>query len=204
MIENPRASAGRLAIQCCEEIRVNVEADFVGLPFDRVEMKIAGKAFSVGQVERRGDIARAAGGEWTVQRAVNGAWLFTDIFHDVDFAALGPADGGHVLAHHPESGPDSLPFWNFDTSFEATVSLGEAALRFEAGGGVIAGYAVGAGVDFLYGGDDQIALFDVGVFGAVGVVFEFVVTPAASADAVGPLGGVGERAVGSGEFVAPG
>ena len=70
---------------------------------------------------------------------------------------------------------------NFDAGFDAAVGLGEQALRFEAGGSVVAGDAIGSGVGFFLRGDDEISFFDVGVFGAVGVGLEFMVAPAFAA-----------------------
>ena len=86
---------------------------------------------------------------WAMQRTVNGARLFADVFHDVDLAALRPTDSGNIFAKHPERGPHALPFRNFDARFEAAVRLREEALCLEARGGVVTRYAVGAGVRFL-------------------------------------------------------
>jgi hypothetical protein len=138
-----------------------------------------------------------------VDGAVNGGWLFADIFHDVDLAALGPADRADVVAEHPERGPDALAFGDFDAGFEAAEGLREQALRFQARGCVFAGDVIGAFVVFFTGGDDEIAVFDVGVLRAVGVGLEFVVAPAATAEVVGPFLGVGGGAVGGVEFVGP-
>jgi hypothetical protein len=62
---------------------------------------------------------------------------------------------------------------------------------------------IGAFVILFAGGDDEIAVFDVGVFAVICVGLEFVVAPAASAEVVGPFLGVGSGAVGGVEFVGP-
>src|SRR6266852_3357398 len=92
VIENPGAAGGPLRrVKCSVKSRIDIEADCVGLPFDRVEMKVVGEILAGGQAEGRGDVARSADGARAMQRSVNGAWLLADIFHDVDFAALLPA-----------------------------------------------------------------------------------------------------------------
>ena len=126
---------------------------------------------------------------------MEGGGFLADVFHDVDFAALGPADGGNVFAEHPEGGPHALAFRDFDAGFDAAVGLGEEALRFQAGGSVFARDAIGGRVGFFLRGDDEIALFDVGVFGAIGVGLEFVVAPAFAAEVVGPFVGIWRGAV---------
>jgi hypothetical protein len=62
---------------------------------------------------------------------------------------------------------------------------------------------IGAFVVFLASGDDEIAVFDVGVGGAICVGLELVVAPAATAEVVGPFFGVGSGAIGGVEFVGP-
>ena len=92
VIENPGAAGGPLRrVECSVKSGIDIEADCVGLPFDRVEMKVIGEILAGGQAERRSGAARSADGARAMQRSVNGAWLVADIFHDVDFAALRPA-----------------------------------------------------------------------------------------------------------------
>src|SRR5229473_6275281 len=100
-------------------------------------MKIVGEILAGGQAEGGGGVACSADGAGAMQRAVNDARLLADIFHDVDFTALGPADGADVIAKHPEGGPHSLPCGYFYAGFEPAVGLAEEALGFEASGGVI-------------------------------------------------------------------
>src|ERR1051326_8178552 len=90
--------------------------------------------------------------------AVNCGRLFADVFHDVDLAAVGPADLVDVFAEHPERRPDSLPARNLDAGFETSIGLSEFALRFEAGRGVIARDAIRTCVLLLQSGDDEIPI----------------------------------------------
>src|SRR5260370_20088067 len=138
MIEGPGSAGGPLGLrEGGVQIRINVEADCAGLPFDRVEMKIVREILAGREAEGRSGVAGSADRARTVERTVNDARLLADIFHDVDFAARGPADGSDVVAEHPEGGPHSLPSGYFYAGFEATVGLAEEALGFEASGGVI-------------------------------------------------------------------
>src|SRR5712692_8797432 len=130
-------------------------------------MKIVGEILAGGQAEGGGGVACSADGAGAMQRAVNDARLLADIFHDVDFAALGPADGADVIAKHPEGGPHSLPRGYFDAGFEAAVGLAEEALSLEAGRCVIAGDAVAAGIRLSLRGDDEISALQLRVLRAI-------------------------------------
>ena len=182
---------------------VDVEADFGGFPFDGVDVEGFVEIFAAGEFCGSGEIGGGAVGERAVDGAVDGGGLFADIFHDVDFAAFGPADGFDVVAEHPEGGPDALALRDFDAGFEAAEGLGEEALGFQARGSVFAGDVIGAFEIFFARGDDEIAVFDVGVFAAIGVGLELVVAPAFAAEVVGPFFRVGGGAVGAVEFVGP-
>ena len=61
------------------------------------------------------------------------AGLLAYVFHDVDFAALGPANGTDVIPKHPEGGPHSLPCRNLDARLKAAKGVAEEALSFQAG-----------------------------------------------------------------------
>src|SRR4029077_2048529 len=111
-----------------------------------IQMEVVRKILASGQTEDGGEIARWPHSAWAMQGAVNGAGFLADIFHDVDLAALWPAGRGDIFAEHPERGPHSLPFWDFDSRFEAAVGLREEALSLEAGGGVLTRQAVRSGV----------------------------------------------------------
>jgi hypothetical protein len=182
---------------------VDVEADFCGFPFDSVNVEAFGEVFTTGEFCGRGEIGGGAVGERAVDRAVDGGGLFADVLHDVDFAALGPADRIDVVAEHPERGPDALAVRDFDAGLEAAESLRVEPLRFEASGRVFASDVVGAFVIFFACGDDEIAVFDVGVFRTICVGLEFVVTPATAAEVVSPFFRVGSGTVRAVEFVGP-
>jgi hypothetical protein len=92
---------------------------------------------------------------------------------------------------------------DFDAGFEAAEGLGEEALRFQASGSVFAGDVIGAFEIFFARGDDEISVFDMRVYAAVGVGLEFVVTPAFAAEVVSPFFRIGCGAVGAVEFVGP-
>src|SRR5258707_7110706 len=184
------------------EIRIDVEAHRAWFPLDGVEMKSVGEFLSGGKAEGRSGIARRAGSTRAVKRTVDGAGLLADIFHDVDFAALRPADGSDVVAEHPERGPHSLPLGNLDAGFKPAIGLAEEAYRFEASGSVVAGCAATAGVaGLVLCGNDQVASQHLGVFREAGITFEFVVAPAVAAGVVCPLGRIERSSIGSVEFV---
>src|SRR5215470_4234353 len=168
-------------------------------------MKIVGECLPSGKAEGSGGVAGATCCTGAVERAVHGARLLADVFHDVDFTGRRPAGGGDVVAEHPESGPHSLACRDFDARFKAAVGLAEKPLGFGAGGSVVARNAVraGEGSAFLLRGDDKIAALNLSVLQAVGVALEFIVAPAFAAGVVGPLGRIGSRLVGSVEFVGP-
>jgi hypothetical protein len=186
-----------------EKCLVYVEADFGGFPLDCVDVESVGEIFAAGETCGRSEVGGGTVGERAVDGAVNCGRLFTDVLHDVDLAALGPADRVDIIAEHPEGGPDALAFGDFDARLETSESLGEEALRFQARGCVFAGDVVGAFVLFFARGDDEIAVFDVGVLATICVGLEFVVAPAATAEIVSPFFWVGKGAVGGVEFVGP-
>ncbi len=82
----------------------------------------------------------------------------------------GQVVGFVVVAEKPEGGPDAFAGGELDAGFEASVFLREVILRVDAGGGVVAGYSVGADQVFFAGGDDEVAvaLLDIGGAGGVG------------------------------------
>ena len=122
--------------------------------------------------------------------AVNG-------FDDVDFAASGPAGGVEVFAEHPEGGPNAFTCRERNSRFYRAVL--ECKLAF---GKHTCRSVLGAFVVFFLRTDMQNAVLDVGVFFAVGVIFFFVVAPAActSADVVRPFAIVNGIAI---EFIVP-
>ncbi len=169
-------------------------------------MKIIGEILASGQAEGRAEVAGRARSARAVQRTVNHPGLLADVFHDVDFAALGPADRSDVFAQHPEGRPHPLPHGNFDARFEAAVRLIEKPLRFHSRRGVIASDVVaGIRVGFFQRRDNEIAALELGVLRAIGVRLELVVAPAVAANPgiKGPFRRIGRGAVRAAEFVAP-
>jgi hypothetical protein len=139
-----------------------------------------------------------------MQRTMNRSGFLAHIFHDVDFAALGPAICGDVGAEHPKSGPHSLACGDFDARFESSVSLAEEALSPQAGGSVIVRSAAAARIGRLvHRSYDQIAALQLSVLRQIGVALEFIVAPALAAGVVRPFGGIRGRTIGAAEFVAP-
>src|SRR5437773_2628668 len=98
---------------------VDVPANRIRLPLAGVHVKGVGEG-ARGQVICAADALRT-GVPRAVHRAVHPAGLLADVLHDVDLAARGPADGGDVVAQHPESGPQPLPARYLNTGLDATV-----------------------------------------------------------------------------------
>ncbi len=172
---------------------VHVPADLVRLPFDGEHMERIRKR-ALGD---RGGLthAGAPGVSRPVHGPIHAAGFAADMLHDVDLAATGPARLVYVRPQHPEGRPDPLPEWKLHAGFDPAVREGVQVLGGKAGGGVIA-------VEVLLGArfQDQHAALDARVFGAVGIVLPFVVSPAAAADIKNPIGGVDRPAR---EFVLP-
>ena len=88
-------------------------------------MEVVGEG-SAGERVRPADAARA-GVSRAVHRPVHRGRLSADVFHDVDFAALRPADALDVVAKHPERRPEALPAWDANARLESAVGLSEVA-----------------------------------------------------------------------------
>src|SRR5262245_54631250 len=133
MVEDPAAALGQLGLdEGGVVVLVHVKANDAWFPFDGVEMKVIGIAPSGGKREPFGGIRCWLDEAWRVEGAVDGSRFAAYVFHDVDFAAVGPVHAIDVVSHHPEGGPNSLPAWNFYAGFKSAVSLREEALRLEA------------------------------------------------------------------------
>ena len=185
-----------------DEVIVEEEFDVVRGPLDGVDVKGVVDGFAGGEREFFGDAFRAAVAG-AVEGAVHGVGR-ADGFEDVDLATGGPVIGLVIVSEEPEGGPDAFAGGELDASLETSVFLGEVILRVDAGGGVVAGDAVGAGEILFSGGDDEVAVSLLDVGGAGGVGFELVVAVTlASGDDV-PFCGVRWGAVRSVEFVTPG
>src|SRR6266496_3209299 len=119
--------------------------------------------------------------------AVHDRRLATDVLHNVDLAAGGPASRCNVVTEHPECRPDSLPIGDLDSRFEPAVGLGESSQGLQPRGCVLAGDAVGSGIVFGDGANHQHAVLDRSIRRPRCVGFEFLVAPAATAGIVGPF-----------------
>src|SRR6202030_4199710 len=104
----------------------------------------------------------------------------------------------------PKRGPHALSFGDADPRFEFSIFLREKFRRLQPRRCVFAGYAIRPREFFLPGLDHQIALLHARVRSPRGVVFQFVVSPAATASFHGPFLRVRRRSVGTVEFIAPG
>ena len=120
-----------------------------------------------------------------------------DGFDDVDFAAGRPTDGVDVFAEHPKGGPDSLAGRERNSRFYCAILEGEFAFGKHSCRGVLGTFIV-----FFLRTDMQDAVLDVGVFFAIGIIFPFVVAPAACSCAyvVCPFAIVNGVAI---EFIVP-
>src|ERR1700730_6115794 len=166
-------------------------------------MKVVGEILAGGKSERRREAAGRAGRAWTVQGTMNCSRFLADVFHDVDFAALGPANRTEIVAQGPKARPQPLPCGYFYAGLEPAINLAESSLGLQTRRGVVAGYAIRGRVRLLLCGNDQVAGLDLRVLRAIRVVLKFVVAPAAAPGVVSPFRGVRQGAIRAAEFVAP-
>ena len=159
-------------------------------------MKIVAERRRTGQGTGCADAAGAG-----IARAMDGAvdygWLFADVFHDIDFAAVGPAGGDHIIAEHPERRPHALAVRDFYPRFDLAVFDAEFTLAFQARGSVAARLTFDGANDKMAGAVTE------HVLAGAGVDFEFAIAPTAAAEIEGPFGGIGSGVRGAVEFVAP-
>ena len=120
--------------------------------------------------------------------------LAVDGFDNVYFATFGPAHIVDVCTKHPEGGPNAFAYGERYAGLDGAVGEIEFALGDESSGMVNSIVQCGSNVELAVG--------DVGVFAAIGVVFFFPVAPAFGAVAgfKGPFGCVDSGPV---EFVVP-
>ena len=192
----------RFQVRACTahvEIIVDVEVHGISVPLDSENVEVIRKALLAGQSVGRFD-AGAADVSGAMDRAVNRSRLLTDVFHDVDFAARGPADFVDVIAEHPEGGPHALAVRNLDACFEASIGLGEFAQGLKSGRGVVSCDALRTSVIFRQRRDHQVPLSNRHIRVAIGVVLEFLVAPALAPGFKNPFGAIDGGSI---EFVAP-
>src|SRR6266576_761865 len=177
MVVGPLRAIGKLGGSASAvEMIVDVETDRFGFPLDRVDMKVVGEMLITQQAVGRAD-AFVTGISRAMNCAVYRCWLLADVLHDVDLAALRPADFADVIAEHPECRPDPLSLGDLDAGFEAPILLGEFAQGFLARGSVVSRHSVGAGVFLLQHFDLQIDAQMEGALAASGVVLHLLVAP---------------------------
>jgi hypothetical protein len=117
-----------------------------------------------------------------MQSAVSDRGFPTDSFHDVDLAAVRPASSVDVVTQHPKCWPDTLAVRDLDSGFKPSVGLAELVLCEQSCGSVVAGDFVRPRKGFLERFDYQPTILDIRVCCAAGIGFQFVVTPAVTAD----------------------
>src|SRR5207249_6633995 len=100
----------------------------------------------------------------SMKSAMNDRRLFTDVFHDVDLAAVGPMDSIEVVTQHPKCRPNSLPVRDLNSRLKPSVRLAELILGEQSCGSVVANYLVRPGEIFLERLDYEQATIEMGVF----------------------------------------
>jgi len=131
----------------------------------------------------------------------------SEVLHDVDFAAVRPADLRDILAQHPERGPNAFPERKLDARFDSPVlpvvigghgAVGSRFAALQATGRVVS-------LRVFENADHQIPVAVLeNIVGGEGVLLQFSVTPAAVVpDVVVPFRRVGRRTRRAVEFVAP-
>src|SRR6266853_14229 len=116
-----------------------------------------------------------------MNRAVNDRRFLPDVFHDVNFAATWPSHRAAIIAQHPECRPHSLPVWNLDARFKATILLFKLAGGLHPRRSIVARDTVGPGICFLECGDNQRTILNLRVLRATRVVLWFVIAPTIAA-----------------------
>src|SRR6266403_3486042 len=143
MIEDP-CLAGELLVRRCARLvqeAVNIKADDVRLPLDREGVEIVGKLLTIRQSVGRAYAVRARV-TWSMKGAVNYRRFFPDVFHDVDFAAIGPAGRIDIVAQQPKGRPEALTVRNLNSRLKPSVGLAELILREQSRRSVVARYVV--------------------------------------------------------------
>src|SRR5215469_2787818 len=158
---------------------VEVPADPVRLPVDRVDVKVAGERGA--GLERAGN-SPAAGVPGQVDGPVNPGGVGTEVLHHVDLAAARPADPVDVRAEQPERGPYPAPCGQLDPRLDQPVPQRLQVLADQPRGRVPAAVvAAGSGIG-APDGDRQLAgAVECRVGGLAGVVLQLGVAPAVPA-----------------------
>src|SRR6202008_1710888 len=101
----------------------------------------------------------------------------------------------------PQRRPNALSARNLEARFETPVGLLEKPFCGHSRGRVIASYVVGTSKAFLQRLDHKVAALNEGILRPVGVVLQFMISPAVTACLKIPLCCVGTRTGGAIKFV---
>src|SRR5262249_6169570 len=134
-----------------------------------------------------------------VETSVAHRRLASAILHDVDLAALRPADRRIVVAEKPERRPQTDSGGELHPRFEPAIRLREMALGLHARRGVTLSL-----VRFVEARNDEGAVpIDVRVLRAIAVVLELAISPAGPSRFESPLRAIDARLGGPVELVVP-
>src|SRR2546429_1225973 len=112
-----------------------------------------------------------------MKSAMNCRRLFSNVFHDVDLAAVGPVSCIDVVTQHPKRRPNALARGDLNSRFKPPVSLGELVLGEQSCRSIVASYAVRPFEGLPERFDYQHATVAIRICSPTGVGFEFVVAP---------------------------
>src|SRR5947209_4225284 len=115
-------------------------------------------------------------GPWTavMDCAEDGGGIAAFVFHHIDFTGSGPTAINGILGHKPQSRPITLTLRKFGAEFEASIFTVKEAGTFHAGG------SVGKAAEIFLSGDNvQRTTGDEDVLRPAGIVFQFIIAPAA-------------------------
>src|SRR5258706_9940985 len=204
MIKDP-CFAGELRVRRCDRLvqeTIDVKPHDVRLPLDGEGVEIVGKLLTIRQSVGR-PYAVPARVTWSMKGAVNYRRFFPDVFHDVDFAAIGPACRIYIVAQHPKGRPEALTVRNLNSRLKPSVGLAELILREQSRRSVITIEAIGTGKTFFERFDNQEPTFEIRVRSPARIGLKLVVAPAIPANIEGPLARINRGAVGTIELVGP-
>src|SRR5260370_29457557 len=138
-----------------------------------------------------------------MKSAMNDRRLLTDIFHDFDLTARGPAGRIDIVTQHPERRPDTLAVRDPDSRFKPAVGLGELILSEQSRRCVFASSVIRPRESFLERLDYQQATVAIRVCIAARIGLQFVVTPTVAANIKPPLFRIHPRAPRAIEIATP-
>src|SRR5260370_31046834 len=149
MIKNPCCAGGQVRWRArLVQQSIDVKSRDVRFPLDGEGVEIIGKLLTVGQGI---GCAYAVPARVTrpMKSAMNDRRFLTNVFHDVDLAAGGPAGGTHVVTQHPKCRPKTLAVRDPNARLEPSIGLTELILSEQSCRSVIASYVVSPGEGLL-------------------------------------------------------